>query len=844
MRNIDMGGVVFGWEINQIVNFLRQGVSVHLVGPRRSGRSQILRELADWLDDDGSSVLMMRGNSALKNEPFAAFVHTSLGEELARRTLAEVVAGITRFAGRRSPVLICDDADDLDAASVGAIQAAHRENRLVAVTSSRPHQLVPADSLMVGLAPAVQLRVTNLELSRLHDLAVEILGGPMEPMALSRVAMRSGGLYGLARAMLIVGKETKQIVRNDVGLWVIPGELWSEYLTSAVEPYLAGIDSLAYEGATALASAGPLPVKDAEALLGHNVLRDLFALGLAHYVEYGSNAVAGIFPPLLSDYLSHEGSPLGRSRALDFRPSQPWPSLRHAPSSDVSIISHQVEQQSVTLVEQRRQAWVQDPTPANATALVQAMVNTWSPPVEVSRVISNTAVVGEDLPGALFVVWAAQWNASQTGDVDAAVQDLERYRKQMPHFDALLRAGQAHICFNSDQQPTKAMLAPATPDDDPNGADFLNGVTIERMIALGKTTTARNLLRDYQPMTPTLQGERNSWEALSTVMAGDLENGIQKALTMLAAARQRMQVGEIQSAGYAAALGMVLAGRLQEAGDVLESILSTTPSAAFQNTANSGVLSLGALMALWQGRPAYARALASRTLPLATKPGPFPGMVPWAVEAMMRWSTTSTNPGPDLWEVAERRMKTGYVASGLFISLEAVDYSSSDKVSALISKTLPDIESPMLVSLAQYILAANSQDLDALAKLIAQFQKSGAMHFAIRAAVLRALLLRRQGQVAEAAAQAAEAWDISKVSGYERAGFFALLREEVGLSAREYEVLGLLSTGMVNAEAASILDMSVRTVETHLHNVARKVGLVGKEALVEAINTWLRPAGK
>jgi DNA-binding CsgD family transcriptional regulator len=625
---------------------------------------------------------------------------------------------------------------------------------------------------------------------------------------------------------------------------VIPGELWSELLAGAVEPYLADADSETYEGATALAAAGPLPIKDAEELLGHDVLRELFAIGVAHYVEYGNNAVAGVFPPLLSDYLSREGSPLGRARGLEFKPQQPWPNVRSGSSSDVSLISHQVEQQSANLVLQRRQAWTADPTPANAMALTSAMVNTWSPSADIARVIQETQVTGESLGAAMFVVWAAQWKTSQTGDVDLAISELEALRSQMPHFDALLRAGQAHIAFNNDRQPTDAMVAPAGSDEDSNGTDFQNGVAIERLLAEGKTITSKRLLDDYSPMATLFQGYASVWSGLTTVLSGDLEGGIQKSLAHLASARGQMQVSEIQSAGYVAALGLILAGRLQEAGDVLEGILATTPSAAFQDNAHAGVLSLGALMAMWQGRPAYARALASRTLPLAANPGPFPGMVPWAVDAMMRWTTTSTNPGPDLWKISERRLNDGYVASGLFIAMEAVDYAQSDKGARRIKAILPKVESPMLVTLGEYILAANARDLKGLEKLISQFEKSGWIHFAIRAAVLRSMILRAEGMITESANQAAQAWEISKISGYERAGFFTRLVQEVGLSAREYEVMGLLATGMVNAEAASILDMSVRTVETHLHNVARKVGLAGKEALVQAISTWLRPAGR
>jgi pimeloyl-ACP methyl ester carboxylesterase/DNA-binding CsgD family transcriptional regulator len=60
------------------------------------------------------------------------------------------------------------------------------------------------------------------------------------------------------------------------------------------------------------------------------------------------------------------------------------------------------------------------------------------------------------------------------------------------------------------------------------------------------------------------------------------------------------------------------------------------------------------------------------------------------------------------------------------------------------------------------------------------------------------------------------------------------------LSAREAEVLELVAGGLTNAEVASRLVVSVRTVERHLLNAYNKLGVRGR---TEAVSLWLRTNG-
>ena len=58
-----------------------------------------------------------------------------------------------------------------------------------------------------------------------------------------------------------------------------------------------------------------------------------------------------------------------------------------------------------------------------------------------------------------------------------------------------------------------------------------------------------------------------------------------------------------------------------------------------------------------------------------------------------------------------------------------------------------------------------------------------------------------------------------------------------GLTAREEEVARLAASGLSDAVIAARLDVSVRTVETHLHRAYTKLGVAGRQDLLAALGT-------
>jgi len=58
-------------------------------------------------------------------------------------------------------------------------------------------------------------------------------------------------------------------------------------------------------------------------------------------------------------------------------------------------------------------------------------------------------------------------------------------------------------------------------------------------------------------------------------------------------------------------------------------------------------------------------------------------------------------------------------------------------------------------------------------------------------------------------------------------------KEKVAITERQYQILLLLSKGLLNKQIASELNISINTVSTHLHEIFRKLNVTNRTAAVQ-----------
>jgi len=107
---------------------------------RSSGRSTLLARIAGQLESDGFTVTRISGVRALRDRPLSALAVTGIdvSRPSSLQSLASAVAELEGLLSSGPSVLMVDDADDLDATTVGAIAAVRLRVHIPIVATSRP----------------------------------------------------------------------------------------------------------------------------------------------------------------------------------------------------------------------------------------------------------------------------------------------------------------------------------------------------------------------------------------------------------------------------------------------------------------------------------------------------------------------------------------------------------------------------------------------------------------------------------------------------------------------------------------------------------------------------------
>ncbi|QAY63583.1 hypothetical protein ET495_10360 [Xylanimonas allomyrinae] len=829
----------FGELLTSASDFLRDDISVHLVGPRRSGRSLLALEIAERARNEGFGVLTVTGNPAWRKEPFTALALSGLDFSSGLRSSPQAVVELSRLLGSRRWLVVCDDADDLDQQTVGALLAMCRRRRLVFVATTRGAQRFDPDGLVVGLTPLVQLAVPPLSHDRIQRIAVDTLGAPLDQRTLSRVATLTGGSFGLARAMMRVGRHTGALTEGE-GAWFAPGSLWSDELAALADTFLAGTSDTARDCATALALTGPLEPKEAVTIFGQPALDALLSAGLAHDVADGPRTLVGLVPPLLASHLRREGSPVGRllvreragayaHRALMCRTE--GPGRAHA-----AVVSERLRRIATAWVDRQRDAWEADPSPGAALDLVEALRGTGAPTASIECVLQHSRP-GDVLDAAMLVFWEAVWRAVDLGDLAAAVDLLRGARERLPGFGALLRAAEAYVVCLCDRIPADALLADPDPADHPVCAEVVALARAEVALELGNVLTAAEIADGVRSPHRALAPALATLNAHARMLGNDVRGAVEDNLRGLEEAYEDQDPQAVQHRSTAAMAGLYMSGRLDEADDVLERALSVSSVLPPRDPHRSGLLAMGAEVAVLQGRPEFARQMTVQPPVYRTVDGMFRGLLPSTLPAR------GPEPRPDdaagVWEAVRERLERGHVASAVPFAVAAAELGRDLELTDSVCQVAARMESPVMRMLGEYVEAAVLADADRLADVTIRLGNLGVLGYAVQAAVTRGVLLYESGKLREAALAADEAWEMSEACGRHRAGFFVRLRSQVALSAREVEVVQARARWGSSSRAADALQASVRTVETHLYNASRKSGVSGADALAQAVATWL-----
>ncbi|MGR6964892.1 LuxR C-terminal-related transcriptional regulator [Geodermatophilus sp. URMC 61] len=146
-----------------------------------------------------------------------------------------------------------------------------------------------------------------------------------------------------------------------------------------------------------------------------------------------------------------------------------------------------------------------------------------------------------------------------------------------------------------------------------------------------------------------------------------------------------------------------------------------------------------------------------------------------------------------------------------------------------------ELDGPAAPVAAAHARAFAAGDHAALMAVSAELEAAQRLVFAADAAAQAAVIARRNGGLPEAAAAAARAAELAERCGGPRTPALMAASSPLPFRDREREIALLAAKGLTNRAIADRLQLSVRTVESHVYRACTRLGLADRAALAAAV---------
>jgi DNA-binding CsgD family transcriptional regulator len=851
-----------------------------ITGPPGVGKTRLAEEVLRLAGAAGRPCARAIGHPATQPIPLGALAHLlpadlvagiGVGEEERAALFHAARAGLTNRANGQRLVLAVDDVDQLDQTSLALLLPLVVEGVVFLVATLRSGRETPA--ALAALLKDGHLE--RLELGPLDDEQIDVLlhrvlDGPLDARGLSRLTVLSGGNLQML-SELVRGALARQALVRDGDGWRL-GELpTTSGLHELVADHLAGIDDDGRRVVEVLAVAGRLGLADLEAWFDGRVLEALEEGGLVRVTSSGRRTEVALAHPLYGEVLRAQ-LPVLRTRAVQRQLAD-------------RLAAHGTRRREDLV---RVALWRLDGGGEVETQLLlpAARLALAGRDTELAVRLADAAHAAGAPGEAALVLVEAHAMAGRSAAVELAVDAV---------WDnpALTDAQRAHLT-------RKLADVRLTVKRDANGALDANGrglgrVTdpVERASLLAHrasmlATSARPLAAlDATAEVPVLTEPRVRIELAAArtnalVALGRSSEAVQEAHAALAAQAElpawlarrgvaRHLVNEAHALAYvgyyrdAASLMEPAAERARQSGATgalvwfeivlgeierdrgrgLSCVRHFSTAASLAQRAGQGATLVWSLIGLVQGHllrgedeaaeDALRRADAVGYSPVGTSSATRERALAWLeacrgdlAAARRRLASSADGMASDGVLVFEAALRHDLVRFG-------DPAAATDRLQELAGL----IEGPLVQAMAAHALGAARHDAEALRSSLDQFESIESLVLAAETAADLADVLRRDGDARGAAAATQRMARLAERAEDART---QPLRRGTGvepLTSREREVALLAARGMTTKDIAAQLDLSARTVDTHLARIYRKLGVAGRADLADALDDSL-----
>jgi DNA-binding CsgD family transcriptional regulator len=320
--------------------------------------------------------------------------------------------------------------------------------------------------------------------------------------------------------------------------------------------------------------------------------------------------------------------------------------------------------------------------------------------------------------------------------------------------------------------------------------------------------------------------------AMALIGNGESEMAMALAMRGVDEAHSLLDVEAARANGAAALFGYAVAGDYEPIENLLGTLLAAGELPPFPAGARQSLLGTAAVIAIRRGSVALGERYIRELDSAPTVDGILPGQSDaWARAQVLAFNGQAEAAASRLWDAGEDLWVRGGRVSALLAQLSASEIAPTAARLATVEQRLRDVPSPLLDAQYQFVAALDAGDSVALGRSAVALLATGQPGRAVSALRRVAALAKEEDdpQATESAeAEIAKILDALPRRDLDAARFAAV---SISLTERELEVARFVAEGLANPEIASRLVLSVRTVESHMHRIMRKLDLPNRQAL-------------